>query len=158
MIRRLLGIGIVLVAAIIGYNLYFGTAEEKENAREIVNEVKNIGKASWDLLKSEKEKMEGGKYDGAADKLKNIFDKLRGIAKDNNDTRHLTELEELEAKRKDLERRLEEMDRPQDYSSSSTASAATAAEAAPASKVDLQRELLELYKETERIMAEMDQE
>ena len=151
MIRRLLGLGILLVAGIIGYNLYFGDTDERENAKEIVGEVKKIGKASWDLLKSEKDKMEDGKYDGAADKLKDIFNRLKGIAKDNKDNTQLTKIDDLEAKRLELERRLEEMNRPQDYSSSATAS-----DAATTSNTDVKQDLLQLYEETERLMSEME--
>ncbi|MEM6379542.1 MAG: hypothetical protein AAF705_15155 [Bacteroidota bacterium] len=149
MIRRLLGLAIVVVAGLVAYNLYFGTAEEQENARGIVNEVKDLGKASWDLLKSEKEKMEAGKYDEAADKFKEVFDKLKGIAKAKDDVGQLTKIDDLEAKRLELERKLEELDRPDDYNS-----------IAPTSKADkeqeIEKDLKQLYEETERLMKDME--
>lgn len=148
--KRLIGIGLLVVAALVGYNLYFGDAQEQENARGIVNEVKNIGKASWDLLKSEKEKMEAGKYDEAADKFKEVFDKLKGIAKAKDDVSQLTRIDDLEAKRLDLERKLEALNRPDDYNTS----------LAPSSKADkeqeIEKDLKRLYEETERLMKEME--
>lgn len=150
MIRRLLGLAVVVVAALIAYNLYFGNAEEKANAREIVGEVKNLGKASWDLLKSEKDKMEAGKYDEAADKFKEVFDKLKGIAKAKDDINQLTRIDDLEAKRLELERKLEALDRPDDYNTS----------LAPTTKVDkeaeIKKDLKQLYEETERLMKDME--
>ncbi|MEO0337989.1 MAG: hypothetical protein AAF242_02130 [Bacteroidota bacterium] len=152
MIRRLLYLGVVLVGLLVGYNYFFGNAEERENARGIVEEVKNIGKASWDLLKTEKEKLEAGKYDGAAEKIKGVFDKLKGIAKDNNDQQHYSELEDLEAKRKDLEQRLEALDKPQEYSSTSLTQQQNSEDEAA-----IKKDLLELYQEAERVLREMEQ-
>ncbi len=152
MIRRLLYLGVVLVGLLVGYNYFFGDVQEKENARGIVEEVKNIGKASWDLLKSEKEKMEAGKYDGAADKIKDVFDKLKGVAKKNNDQQHYSELEDLEAKRLDLERRLENLDKPQDYSTTSLVQKEN-----PDDEAAIKKDLLDLYQEAERVLREMEE-
>lgn len=147
--RKIISLAIVLVALVIGYNLYFGTPEEKANAREIVDEVKNIGKASWELLKSEKEKMEAGKYDDAAEKIKGIFDRLKGIAEDNNDQDKLVKLDDLEKKRKEIERRLAELDQSNDVSTRSKSQSSSAQEE------DIKRDLRRLYEETERLMTDM---
>jgi hypothetical protein len=150
MIRRLIGLVVVVVIALIGYNYYFGTAEEKENAKEIVGEFKKIGKASWDLLKSEKEKMEAGKYDEAADKFKDIFEKLKGIATDENNREYLDRLADLERKRQDLEQKLERMDRPSDYNTN------LAPQSPDDQKAEVEKDLSDLYLETERLMEEME--
>lgn len=150
MIRRLIGLVIVVVFALVGYNYFFGTPQEKENAKEIVNEVKDIGKASWELLKSEKEKMEAGKYDEAADKFKDIFARLKGIATDENNREYIDRLSELEQKRQALERKLDSMERPNDYSTDLSSDASTDR------KTAIERDLSELYMETERLMQDME--
>lgn len=155
MIRRILTLGIILVALIIGYNLYYGTPEEKANAREIVDEVKNIGKASWELLKSEKEKMEAGKYDDAAEKIKGVFERLRGIAEGNEDTANLDRLRELEAQRQAIERRLQEMNRPSEYSDP-LAPKPTESRSVSAEEEQLHQDIKRLYEETERLMRDME--
>ena len=150
MIRRLIGLVVVVVFALVGYNYFFGNAEEKENAKEILNEVKNLGKASWDLLKSEKEKMEAGKYDEAADKFKDIFERLKGIATDANNREYIDRLADLERKRQELERKLDSMDRPNDYNTN------LSSDAPSDPKSDVERDLSELYQETERLMQDME--
>lgn len=150
MIRRLLGWVVILVLALIGYNYFYGTAEEKENAKELVGEFKKIGKASWDLLKSEKDKMEAGKYEDATDKLKDIFDKLKGIASDENNSGYLDRLADLEQKRQELEQKLDRMDRPQDYSTN------LAPENTEEEKKEVEKGLSQLYLETERLMEDME--
>lgn len=148
--RRLLSWVIILVFALVGYNYFFGNAEEKENAKEIVNEVKDLGKASWDLLKSEKEKAEAGKYDEAADKFKDIFERLKGIATDENNREYIDRLADLERKRQELERKLEGMDRPNDYSNN------LSSETTADPEEEVERDLSELYRETERLMQDME--
>jgi len=148
--RKIISLVVVVVALVIGYNLYFGTPEEKANAREIVDEVKNIGKASWDLLKSEKEKMEAGKYDDAADKIKGIFERLKGIARDNDDQDQLVKLDDLEQKRLEIERRLAELDRQKDVSTRSISQAPTSAQ-----EESIKRDLRRLYEETESLMKDI---
>lgn len=145
--RRLIGLVIIVVGALIGYNYFFGTAEEQENAREIVDEVRNLGRASWELLKSEKEKMEAGKYDEAAEKFKHIFEQLKGIATDENNREYLDRLSDLERRRQDLERKLDSLNRPANYEESP-------APAEPGSTIE--RDLTDLYRATEELMREME--
>ena len=58
----------------------------------------------------------------------------------------------MEAKRKDLERRLEALDKPQDYSSTSLVQQENADDEAA-----IKKDLLELYQEAERVLREMEQ-
>lgn len=148
--RRIISWVIILVFALVGYNYFFGTTEEKENAKEIVNEVKDLGKASWDLLKSEKEKAEAGKYDEAADKFKDIFERLKGIASDENNREYIDRLADLEQKRQDLERKLERRERPDDYNTNLSSETSSDAER------DIERDLSELYRQTEQLMQDME--
>lgn len=147
--RRIFSWIIILVFALVGYNYFFGTSEEKENAKEIVNEVKDLGKASWDLLKSEKEKAEEGKYDEAAEKFKDIFERLKGIANDENNREYINRLADLEQKRQDLEQKLQRMEGSQGHEEGSSSTPSD-------HKIDIERALSELFKDTERLMEEME--
>ena len=79
--RSLIHLIIVAVIAIIGYNYFYGTVEEKAQSKEIVDSVadssKKIFKSVGGLLKSEKEKFDNGKYDEAMGDLKNVFANLK---------------------------------------------------------------------------------
>ena len=63
--------GIVVIAVLVlGYNYFFGTVEEKTQSKNVAREVKEAGLAIKDLLQSEKEKFDQGKYDKAIAKTK----------------------------------------------------------------------------------------
>ncbi len=108
MVRSLLKLGSLLVVCIIGYNYFFGDSAEKENARKIVGQGKEVLGSVRDLVRSEREKYDKGKYDTAIDKVGNVFDKIRSTAHDNRDI--LDELEKLEAKRKKLQADLKDIE------------------------------------------------
>jgi len=57
---NLLKLAALLVIGILVYNYFFGTTEEKAQSKVIFSEAKDLGKAAWGLLKSEKEKFEDG--------------------------------------------------------------------------------------------------
>ena len=77
MIRKLLGLLVLVVFGILVYNFFLGTPAEKENAQKIFGEVKDLGVAVKDLLANEKEKFDAGKYDNALKKIGGIFDSLK---------------------------------------------------------------------------------
>jgi predicted nucleic acid-binding Zn-ribbon protein len=106
MIKSALKLLAVLVIGILIYNLFLGTDEEKQGAKRIVGEVKDVGVAVKDLLKSEKEKFDKGKYDKAVDKIGSILSNLKRNAKD-FDEKYLQRIEELERKRKQLKEELD---------------------------------------------------
>ena len=106
--KSILRLGLLLVAGILVYNFFLGTPEEKEQSKVIFREVKDLGKAAVDLLKSEKNKFDEGKYDGALDKIGNLFDSLKNKAEDIEDSQLLDRIAELEDKRKALEKHLDE--------------------------------------------------
>lgn len=108
MVRSLLKLGSLLVVCIIGYNYFFGDSAEKENARKIVGQGKEVLGSVRDLVRSEREKYDKGKYDQAIDKVGNVFDKIRSTAHDNRDI--LDELEQLEGKRKKLKADLKDIE------------------------------------------------
>ncbi len=103
--RSLIKLGLILVVGILVYNYFFGTQEEKETSKEIFREVGDLGKATWDLLRSEKQKMDEGKYDDAFEKVGSLFDNLRDKAQELNDSEVLDRLAELEQRRQELEQR-----------------------------------------------------
>ncbi|OAV42699.1 hypothetical protein [Lewinella sp. 4G2] len=103
MIKFIIKLGLVLVVGLVGYNYFFGDAEEKEQSREIVGKVKELGSDAWALLRSEKQKMDDGKYDDALDKLDNLYGELRGKAQDIKDSGALDRLQELSERRGELE-------------------------------------------------------
>lgn len=142
--KFLIRLAILLVLGILVYNYFFGTQEEKETSKKIFGEVRDLGKATWDLLRSEKQKFDEGKYDEAADKIGNLLDRLRGHAETiENNKDLLARLDELEQKRKELQRDIE--------------TPASFNQTEEARKKELKRESDQLMREIEELMKEMEQ-
>ena len=101
-----------LAFVIVGYNYFWGSAEEKESSREIIGQVKSLTGSVVDLLKTEKGKYDKGKYDNAMDKLKDTFSVLKekATAMGQSGEATLDKLSALEQRRKDLEDQLAELD------------------------------------------------
>jgi hypothetical protein len=150
MIRSLLKLGLLLLVGILFYNYFFGTEVEKTQSKEIFGKVRDVGKDAWGLLRSEKSKLDEGKYDGAVDKvgstvesLGNLLGKLRSTAKDLNDSGALDRLNELQAQQRELEAQLK---------NENDASYDAKKQAEVKSKVQ------SLLKETEQLMLDMEKE
>jgi len=111
MIKSLLKLLVVVVIGVLIYNYFFGSPEEKQTSKEIFSDVRDLGKATWGLLRSEKQKFEEGKYDEAVNKVEGLLGSLRSKAKDTGDTNALRELEDLERQRLELDKQISEMDR-----------------------------------------------
>ncbi len=94
MIKSILKVGLLLVIGILGYNYFFGTAEEKAQAKEIIGKGVDVGKASVDLLKGEVAKFKSGKYDDALDKIGGLLEKTKEKVKDGSEM--LDKIEEWE--------------------------------------------------------------
>ena len=77
MIRNILSFLVVLVIGILSYNYFFGSAEEKEQAKEIIGKGAEVVGAGADLLKAEYQKFRDGKYDKALDKIGNVLEKIK---------------------------------------------------------------------------------
>ena len=103
---------LVLVVGILGYNYFFGSAEEKANAQQIVGQVKSLTASVANLLKSEKEKYDEGKYDSAIGKVKSalgaIHQKVAGMGEQGKELLH--KVESLEQQEANLETQLHELD------------------------------------------------
>lgn len=94
--RKLLFTLILILAAYVGYQYYFGKEEDKANARVIVQETKDLGKAVSDLLKRQKEKYNDGDFDKVIDDIRRTLDKLKTASpEDRRESRdHLKQLED----------------------------------------------------------------
>jgi len=77
MIRFIITTAFFLVIALLGYNYFFGTAEEKKQAQEIFSKGAEVVGAGTDLLKSEYQKYEDGKYNEALDNINDLLSKVK---------------------------------------------------------------------------------
>ena len=100
MIRLIFTTAFSLVVVILGYNYFFGTAQEKEQAQEIFSKGAAVIGSSANLLKSEYVKYGDGKYDGALDNISTILGKLK-----ENDGKLLKEIDKWEQKKDDWEKK-----------------------------------------------------
>lgn len=101
MIRSLLKLLFILIIGVLIYNYFLGTPEEKENAKQIFSEVKDVAVGVKDLVKAEKEKFDKGKYDNAIDKIGELLSKLKSKAKD-IDEKYIDRISDLEKKKDQL--------------------------------------------------------
>ena len=152
MIRNLIKIVLVVAAGILIYNYFFGTPDEKENAKEVFQKIKAAGKevaevgiAIKDLLQSEREKFDAGKYDNALDKMGKLLGGLKDQAAD-LDQRYIDKINQLDDKRKDLEQQVDNI--RQNTPADSTANEEEVSR--------LNRELQNLMQETQRVIGEME--
>lgn len=111
MLKTLIRLGVFLVLALLGYNYYYGSVEEKAQSKEIVHDAAQLGKKLFtkvgSLLKSEKEKFDDGKYDEAIGNVRHAIGDLKDkVAKEKPELKE--ELKELEEKRKELAKEIEE--------------------------------------------------
>ena len=146
MIKSLLRLGLILVVGILIYNYFLGTDSEKATSKKIFSEVRDLGEATWDLLKSEKEKFDQGKYDEALDKIGNLLGSLKSKAEKLEDSGLLDELQGLDRKRKDLQDQLSETE-VKEYDNT---------EAAKAEKEAIKKAIRELSQKTEEVMNKME--
>lgn len=75
--KSLIKIAVLAIIAILAYNYFFGTEEEKETTERIVEQVKDLGNSVADFVKSEKEKFDEGKYDELKEKIKDAASKIK---------------------------------------------------------------------------------
>jgi nucleoside-triphosphatase THEP1 len=151
--RSLIKIGLLLLGGILVYNYFFGTVEE--SSKKIFHQIKDLSTASWSLLKSEKAKLDQGKYDTALNKLENIYSDLRNHAQSNNDNESLDRIRELDLQRQELEQRMQELDAIKKRLPLGAKSSSRAAEAANQEQ-DLKNDMKSLLSETETLMHQME--
>jgi hypothetical protein len=172
MIRTLLKLGLLLIVAIVVYNYFFGTSQEKEQSRLIFKQVGSVVSSVSSLVKSERHKFDAGKYDNALDKLGDAYRSLRGQA-DYVDKNIIKRLDELEKRKTALQEELEAIDAAETAPKTSTPppppkkgikkdpkeAEQTAAKAADQQrrKEQLQRRLDDLLRDSEQLMEEVQQ-
>ncbi|MCB0631133.1 MAG: hypothetical protein R2824_10085 [Saprospiraceae bacterium] len=139
--KSLIKLGLILIVGILVYNYFFGDDAEKAQSREIFEKVGDLGKAGINLLRSEKDKFDEGKYDDALDKIGNLFDKVRDKAEDLNDSELLRDISRLEEKRRELKERVEESS-PEEYSQEK--------------KDSLKEEWRQLMEDSEKVMKKLE--
>jgi len=167
MIRSLVKLGLLLIVGIIVYNFFFGTSEEKENSRKIFGQVGSVVGSVTQLVRSEREKFDAGKYDTALDKLGGAYKSLRSQA-DFIDKKVLKRLGDLENRKAALEQELDVIQAgdaapaippKKGVKIDPKAAEQTAAKAADQKrkKERLQRELDSLLKDSEQLLQEVQQ-
>lgn len=145
MIRSLIKLIVIIVIAIFGYNYFWGTPTEKEQAKsgmqKIGNGLKEAGGAVKDLIVSEKEKFNKGKYDKVLSNMKDIFKDIKEEAK--SGTAEIKKrLKQLEEKREKLENAVGKIDEKD-------------VEKAKEKGKEVGKELDKLYKETQELLKEL---
>lgn len=104
--KSLIKLAVLLIIGILVYNYFFGNEQEQKQSQAIFNEARDLGEAAWNLLKSEKEKFDQGKYDGALDKIGNLIDSLKDKATALKDSELINKVLELESKKQELEQQM----------------------------------------------------
>lgn len=83
MIRKLISLVILAVIGLMGYNMFFGTEEDKARGQAVAKETKELVGSVVGFLKAEKENYDSGKFDNAMQKLnkavKNVSQKAQEI-------------------------------------------------------------------------------
>ena len=102
--KFLIKLALLVVILLIGYNYFLGNESEKQNSKEIVQKIEELGVSIGALIKSEKQKYDNGKYDDA---LENV-QKLIGSIKDKVKDLDLSEkLDQIEKKKNELSKQLQ---------------------------------------------------
>ncbi|MAT53365.1 MAG: hypothetical protein CMN32_02710 [Saprospirales bacterium] len=141
MIKALLKLLVILVIGILVYNYFLGTPQEKKGVEKIVKEFKDFGGSVADLLKSEKEKFEKGKYDDALDKIGNTLKDLKSSLEGKGD-QYNDEINDLLKKKEQLSDELNKLEKNAEDNGIDT------------SKV--KEQLKSLLEETQRLISEME--
>lgn len=154
MISSLLKIAALLVAGILIYNYFFGSNDEQENSRKVFGQIRGIVSSVGQLVRSEKDKFDAGKYDAALDKLGGVYKAMRTQAR-HLDEKVIKRLDGLEDRKAELEQELNEIEAGEQQ-----------AQAAPANKkkdpkavakaADQTRRKEELFRELQSLVRDSD--
>lgn len=106
MIRSLIKLGLLVLAAVLVYNYFFGTNEEQAQSREVFKKTGDAVGAAWNLLRSEKQKFDTGKYDKVLDQLGNAYKAVRERAQ-YVDEKVIKRLDDLERRKASLQQQLD---------------------------------------------------
>ena len=106
MIRSLFKLAAIAIVAVLTYNYFFGTSEEKEKSTEVFGKMRGVIVSVADLVKSERAKFDAGKYDAALEKLGGAYRAVREQAQ-HVDDKVLKRLDDLEHRKTALEQELD---------------------------------------------------
>lgn len=162
MIRSLFKIGILLVGAILVYNYFFGTDGEQENSRRVFGQMRDVVVSVGQLVKTEKNNFNAGKYDGVLAKLGDTYKAVRDRAQ-YVDEKVLKRLDELEERKQTLQKEIDSIEKGDQTMAAPVkkglkkdpkAEAQTAAKTADQNrrKEQLQRELESLLHDSESLL------
>lgn len=158
MISSLIKLGLFLVVGILIYNFVFGTSDEKAQSKEVFQKTGAAVSSAWNLLKSERQKFDAGKYDKALDQLGGAYREIRDKAQF-VDEKVLRRLSDLEERKENLEKELEGIeDTPPPAPAPKkgvTKPAPTPAQSSKAADQQLKKE--KLMKELDQLMNDTDQ-
>lgn len=108
MLGKLIRLGLLVIVVILGYNYFFGDEQEQAASKKIFGQVKEVVVSVKDLLKSEKEKFNTGKYDKALAKLGEAYKRLQSTVSQ-VDKDLLKRIGELEKRRRQLQSELNQV-------------------------------------------------
>jgi hypothetical protein len=162
MVRSLIKLGLLLVAGILVYNYFLGTDEEKEQSRKIFGQLKGVAGSAVELVKSEREKFDHGKYDKALDKIGGVYQGLRSKAQFLDD-KVLSRLDDLEKRKAGLEKELNQLEKDDTLPEVAPVPAKKGLKKDPkteemntAKAADLQKRKAELQKQLDKLAKETD--
>jgi hypothetical protein len=171
MIRSLIKLGLMLLAGVLVYNYFFGTDTEKESSKKIFGQMRDLVVSASDIVRSERQKFDSGKYDEALEKLGGAYRAVRDRAQFVDD-KILKRLDGLEDRKAELEKELNTIEKNEQQATSAPpapkkgvkadpkAAEQTAAKAADQErrKRFLQQELEALLRDSDKLLQEASQE
>lgn len=95
---RLVSLALMLLVGILVYNFFFGDETEKEQSKKVFQITKDLGKQIKEVIKSEKDSYDDGKYNSIVDKIKKV---VKGS--DELSDKYSSQLDEIEGVQDELE-------------------------------------------------------
>lgn len=120
MLKSLFRLAIIVIIGVLVYNYFLGSETEKAQSKKVFNGAKELVVSVKDIVKSEKNKFDEGKYDKALDKVGNLFQTMKEKGSEIADKDYLGEVQRLEERRTNLRDRLAEIEAKLSGDSSST--------------------------------------
>ncbi|MBK6742299.1 MAG: hypothetical protein IPG66_04695 [Hydrogenophilales bacterium] len=147
MIGFLIKLAVLAVIAILGYNYFFGSAEEKAQSTKVFGQVKDVAVSVGELAKSEKVKYDAGKYDAALDKLAGAYKAAREGAQ-KMDASLLKRIGELEKRKEALRKEIDSIEKAEKRGENTEEKSAAQAKR----KEKLQREMEQLLEDSNALL------
>ncbi len=145
--RKLFGVVLIVVSAMIGYNYFFGDATERAQSERIIGQVKDLGVSVGSLVQSEHAKIKEGKYDGVFEKLSSVYKTARKqVGK--LDQGIMDQLDDLESRKTELEDEKAELDKQE--------AEGVSKDEIDKLKKELDRQLEQLLEDSDELMKSID--